>query len=145
IIVNWNSTAYTRQCIRSIYNYTHNIGFEVIVVDNASSSNNVDGLADDFPNIVLIKSSENLGFARANNLGARNANGDFILFLNPDTELIEPALELLVEQIKSCPIAGALGCRLLNADRTVQTSCVQAFPTILNQMLDADALRSCCP
>ena len=142
IIVNWNSTAYARECIASIYEHTRGIPFEVIVVDNASPSDGVDALKEEFPDITLIKSAQNLGFARANNLGARKAKGEFLLFLNPDTKLIQPALEVMVEALRSRPDAGALGCRLLNADLSTQTSCIQTFPTILNQALDADALRN---
>ena len=90
----------------------------------------------------MIKSRENLGFARANNLGATKASGEFILFLNPDTKLIQPALEVMVDALKLQADAGALGCKLLNEDFSIQTSCIQTFPTILNQALDADALRN---
>jgi GT2 family glycosyltransferase len=141
IIVNWNSTEYARESIRSIYEHARGIRFEVIVVDNASPADDVDGLEDDFPEITLVKSRENAGFARANNLGVTRAAGEFLLFLNPDTKLIEPALEAMVEAMRSRPDAGALGCKLLNGDFSVQTSCIQTFPTILNQALDAEALR----
>jgi GT2 family glycosyltransferase len=61
--------------------------------------------------------------------------------LNPDTELIGPAINTLFDSIQMLPKAGAVGCKLLNADRSVQTSCIQAFPTILNQMLSSEYLR----
>jgi N-acetylglucosaminyl-diphospho-decaprenol L-rhamnosyltransferase len=141
IIVNWNSTEYARECIGSIYEHTRGVAFEVIVVDNASPADDVDGLKDEFPGITLVKSGENLGFARANNLGVTKAKGEILLFLNPDTKLIQPALEAMVEAMRSRPDAGALGCKLLNGDLSVQTSCIQTFPTILNQALDAEALR----
>jgi len=141
VIVNWNSAEYARECIGSIYEHTRGLHFEVIVVDNASPKGDVDRIKDEFPGITLIKSSENLGFARANNLAAAKASGEFVLFLNPDTKLIQPALEVMVAALRSRPGAGVLGCKLLNDDLSVQTTCIQAFPTILNQALDADALR----
>lgn len=142
IIVNWNSTEYARECIASIYAYTSGIRFEIIVVDNASPANDVHRLKDCFPDIAVIRSRQNLGFARANNLGVSRATGQFLLFLNPDTRLVQPALQAMVDALRSRPDAGAVGCKLLNEDLTVQTSCIQNFPTILNQALDAGALRS---
>ncbi len=141
IIINWNSTQYARQCIRSIYEQTRGLRVEVIVVDNASPQGDVDGLKVEFAEVILIKSSENLGFARANNRAAAKAKGEFLLFLNPDTKLVHPALEVMVTALRSRPKAGVLGCKLLNEDLSVQTTCIQTFPTILNQALDADALR----
>jgi len=72
IFVNWNSANYLRECIASIYEHTHGIAFEIIVVDNASPEGGVDALKEEFPDLVLIKSGENLGFAGANNLGFKH-------------------------------------------------------------------------
>src|SRR5689334_12810869 len=92
IFVNWNSVELIADCIPSIYKWTHHISFEVIVVDNASPIGDVDTLATRFPEIILIKSQKNLGFAGANNLGFLHSSGDFVLFLNPDTLVVSPAL-----------------------------------------------------
>jgi GT2 family glycosyltransferase len=141
IYVNWNSVAYVRESIASIYEQTRNIRFEIVVVDNASPAGGVDVLKQEFPDIVLIKSSQNLGFAGANNLGYKNSSGKNLLFLNPDTKLVSPAINLMLKRMEALPNAGILGCKLLNSDLSVQTSCIQRFPTILNQVLDADYLR----
>ena len=71
IYVNWNSVDYVRESIQSVYEHTHGIQFEIIVVDNASPAGNVDVLKEEFPEITLIKSTSNLGFAGANNLGTK--------------------------------------------------------------------------
>ena len=142
IFVNWNSTAYLRECITSIHRWTSGIPFEIIVVDNASPAADVDVLKEQFGQITLLKSPYNLGFARANNLGFRHSRGDVLLFLNPDTKLISAAINTLLQRLISLPDAGILGCRLLNDDLSVQTSCIQRFPTILNQALDIDVLRN---
>lgn len=87
IIVNYNTKALTSQCINSIYEKTQGISFEVILVDNAS----IDGSKEHFQSdsrVRYIYSEENLGFGRANNLGVSVASGQNILFLNPDTVLI---------------------------------------------------------
>jgi hypothetical protein len=102
-------------------------------------------LAREFPGVIFIQSEQNLGFGRANNLGAQRAQAGTLLFLNPDTELVGPALDILYKQLRSLPSAGAVGAKLLNPDRTIQTSCVQATPTILNQAIDTELLRKWFP
>jgi N-acetylglucosaminyl-diphospho-decaprenol L-rhamnosyltransferase len=141
IFVNWNSTEYLRQCIASIYEYSRDVDFELIVVDNASPDGDADILTQQFPNLKLIKSPANIGFARANNLGFRHSTGRYVLFLNPDTRLVSPAIDIMLAQSEALEDAGIMGCKLLNTDLTVQSSCIQTFPTILNQALDADFLR----
>jgi N-acetylglucosaminyl-diphospho-decaprenol L-rhamnosyltransferase len=145
IIINWNSVKYVRECLLSIYLHTKDAEFEVIVVDNASYDGCGEMLAGEFPSVKFIQSEENLGFARGNNLAAMHSSGDVLLFLNPDTEIHGPALTSLYESIRSLPKAGAVGARLLNGNGTVQTSCLQTFPTISNQLLDADLLRRLFP
>jgi hypothetical protein len=141
IYVNWNSVDYLRESIVSVYEQTCNIRFEIIVVDNASPTGDVDVLKEEFPDIILIKSSENLGFAGANNVGYKKSSGKFLFFLNPDTKLVSPAINLMLKRMEYLPNVGILGCKLLNGDHSVQTSCIQRFPTILNQTLDTDYLR----
>jgi GT2 family glycosyltransferase len=142
IIVNWNSKDYLRQCLQSLYANTRGIAFEVIVVDGASFDGCGEMLAREFPAVKFIQSEKNIGFARANNLGVSQAEGSHLLFLNPDTELLEDSIRILMESLESLPRAGAVGCKLLNTDRTLQTSCVQAFPTVLNQALNSEYLRT---
>ena len=141
IYVNWNSVDYIRESIRSVYQQTRGIRFEIIVVDNASPAGNVDLLKQEFPETTLIKSATNLGFAGANNLGYKSCSGETILFLNPDTKLVSPAINVMLGHLQSLPDAGIIGCKLLNSDLSVQTSCIQTFPTILNQVLDVEFLR----
>lgn len=141
ICVNWNSVDYLRECAGSIYEFTKGLAFEIIIVDNASPQRDVDTLQDEFPQIKIIKSERNLGFAGANNLGFRESTGTYVLFLNPDTKLIEPSINVLFEAIQSLPDTGIVGCKLLNSDLSVQTSSIQKFPTILNQALDTEYLR----
>ena len=141
IIVNWNALDYLRECIASIYENTGGIDFEIIVVDNASTKGNLDILNILYPDIILIKSGKNLGFAGANNLGCRQAKGDYVLLLNPDTKLVGSAITILLDRIKQLPSAGIIGCRQVNPDLSVQTTSIQKFPTILNQILNIEVLR----
>lgn len=141
IIVNWNSRDYVRRCLGSLFRHSPGTDFEVIVIDGASFDGCDRMLASEFQSVRFFQSPENIGFARANNLGARHARGRHLLFLNPDTELLEDTPGILCERIDRLPDAGAVGCRLLNGDGTLQGSCVQSFPTAVNQMLDSDYLR----
>lgn len=141
IIVNWNSLEYLRKCIRSIYQHVSNVGFEIVVVDNASPEGGIESVNDEFPEVVVIKSAHNLGFAGANNLGFRKSRGEFVLFLNPDTEILDDPFTTMLLNARSLGDVGIVGCKLFNSDLTVQTSCIQTFPTIPNQLLDYEYLR----
>jgi GT2 family glycosyltransferase len=141
IIVNWNSVDYLRECLTSIYDNGGDLRFEIIVVDNASPQRDIDELPEQFPAVVLIKSSANLGFAGANNLGFRHSSGKHLLFLNPDTRILGAAIQTILSHARDLPSAGIVGCKLLNTDGSIQTSCIQKFPTILNQMLDVEFLQ----
>jgi hypothetical protein len=91
--------------------------------------------------VRVVKSDRNLGFAAANNVGFRYSTGRYILLLNPDTKLIGPALEIMLDRIKALPDAGIVGCKLLNTDLSVSTTSIQRFPTIVNQLLSVEWLR----
>lgn len=142
IIVNWNSKAYLQPCLDSLFRHCRNTELEVIVVDNASYDGCDRMLAERFPSVMYVQSEKNLGFARANNLGVLRSAGRFLLFLNPDTELLEDSIQILINRLASLPAAGAVGCKLLNTDRSFQTSCVQSLPTVFNQVIGCDALRA---
>ncbi len=145
IIVNWNSKEYLRRCITSILAGTRGIEFEIIVIDSASFDGCGEMLQREFPQVQFIQSRENYGFSKSNNLAFQAASGESVLFLNPDTEIVGPAINVLHSALKSLPNAGAVGGKLLNTDGTVQTSCIQAFPTILNQLFSAEPLRRMFP
>jgi GT2 family glycosyltransferase len=141
IIVNWNSISFTMPCIASIQATTHKLDYEVIVVDNASHDNAGSILSETFPSVRFIGSNRNLGFAGANNLGAEYSLGRNLLFLNPDTLVLDSAIDTMVARLDSAAEIGALGCRILNGDLTLQITCVQVFPTIANQLLGLDWLK----
>jgi GT2 family glycosyltransferase len=145
VIVNWNSVAFLRKCLASVYSDSGLSELEVIVVDNASFDGSEEVIRSEFPQATFIQSRENLGFAGANNLGYAHSSGRTLLFLNPDTEVRPRALSQMVDQLWSMAHIGGVGCRLLNADLSVQTTCLQAFPTILNQVLDNAYLKRVFP
>ncbi len=141
IIVNWNSERYLRECLPTVFRGAAGIDCEVIVVDSASPGNGIDALSAEFPTVRFIRSAENIGFGRANNLGFVQSCGEYVLFLNPDTLVSDGALTRMIETLEGLPTAGILGCKLLNSDGTLQLSAIQPFPTILNQMLGTDWLQ----
>jgi N-acetylglucosaminyl-diphospho-decaprenol L-rhamnosyltransferase len=136
ICVNWNSVVYLEKCLTSIYSQSQSIAFEVIVVDNASFDGAAKLIQEKFPQVTFVQSIKNIGFARANNLGFAHSTGRNILLLNPDTEVVGAAIPTMLSALESLPGAGVAGCKLLNSDLSIQTSCIQRFPTISNQALD---------
>ena len=145
IIVNWNSASLLRKCLETVHACTKGIEFEVIVVDNASFDDASEMVKSEFPAVKFVQSAINLGFSRANNLGAAGAQGRNLLFLNPDTEIVGSALRRMSSFLDMTWDAGIVGCKLLHTDMSVQTSCVQPFPSILNQALDVEFLRRAFP
>jgi N-acetylglucosaminyl-diphospho-decaprenol L-rhamnosyltransferase len=141
VIVNWNSAEFVRRCIDSIRRDTGDLAYEIIVVDNASYDGCGPMLQQHCPDAIYIQSDRNRGFAKANNLGFEASRGESLLFLNPDTEVIGPAIVQLHCALQQLPGAGAVGAKLLNADGSVQASCIQSFPTVINQVLDFEYLR----
>lgn len=135
IIVSWNVKQYLRQCVQSIFKYTQDITFEVIVVDNASNDGSADMVANEFPQVHLIRNATNRGFGAANNQGLAQAQGKYILFLNDDIEIKDNIFKTLVHQYNATtePI-GMMGCRLINLDGSQQYS-VRAFPTVWDQTI----------
>jgi GT2 family glycosyltransferase len=141
IIVNWNSKDFVRRCLTSLYANCKSVHLEAIVVDGGSFDGCGEMLAAEFRSAKFVQLEKNVGFAKANNLGVRHAQSGRLLFLNPDTELLEDSVQVLMAQLTALPKAGAVGCRLLNADRSLQLSSVMAFPTVLNQVINSDYLK----
>ncbi|PXV63073.1 hypothetical protein C8C78_12610 [Halanaerobium congolense] len=132
IIVNWNAGELLNQCIKSIIEYTEEITYEIIVVDNNSKS--LRGLEELFDNelIKFILLDENIGFSKANNLGVQKAKGKYILFLNPDTIIIDNSIKKLkdsFEMLSKSFKVGILVPKLLNQDKSNQRSTF-SFPII---------------
>lgn len=145
VIVNWHSADYVLSSIASIVAGTRRVTYEIIVVDNASFDDCGQQVARGFPDVLFLQSGENVGFGGANNLGAKRSRGRALLFLNPDTEVRKDAIDHLHAALTALSDAGVIGCRLLNTDGTLQTSCVRALPTVINRVLDVDVLRRCTP
>ena len=115
IIVNYKTPQLCIDCINSVIEKTVNIDYEIIVVDNDSQDNSLQKIKEEFGNrVVLIDAGENLGFGKANNLGAKNAKGEYLFLLNSDTILRNNAIKCLYDFIKIDSSVGIVGGNLFD-------------------------------
>lgn len=122
IIVNYNTKTLLSDCLCSILAVCRVDSYEVIVVDNASKDGSVEMLKAEFGWVRVIASAENLGFGRANNLALELAYGEFILFLNSDTLLVNDAPQLMCSYMEQNPSVGVVGANLYRADMSPNQS-----------------------
>ena len=133
IIVNYATYQMTSDTIHSVIDTVYDISYEIIVVDNDSRDDSAQKLIDefkDYENINIILNSSNDGFAVANNIGFRNAKGEYTLLLNSDVIVKDDTINNTLSYIKDHPNAGAVGCRILLADGSLDKACKRSFPTV---------------
>lgn len=135
IVVNFNTREYTLACLRSLA--VHEPHAQVIVVDNASSDQSAEAIANEFPNVTLLTLSQNVGFGRANTVGLEVAEHDVIVLFNSDAEVTDRSLTRCVQQLSSQPELGAVTPRLRGADGVEQSSrhAVPIFSNTLRRAL----------
>lgn len=134
VIVSWNVRDLLRRAIASVLREAKEVALEVFVVDNASKDGSAEMVREDFPSVRLIANEKNFGFAAACNQAIRESRGEYVLLLNPDTELRSGALQALARFFASYPSAGVVGGKILNSDGSIQPS-VRRFPTLASQVL----------
>lgn len=140
IIVNWNTRDLLRDCLKSVYEQTKGISFEVIVIDNASSDGSVEMVKSEFYQVVLIENKQNRGFAAGVNQGIAVAKGRYALVLNSDTIVCDNAIEETMRYADKHPEAAMVGCQVLDNSNTIQMTCFR-FPSVLNLFLHTFALN----
>ena len=128
-------------CLESVYRTIEKIQFEVILVDNSSNDNGLKSILKSYTKTQLINNPKNVGFAQANNQGAKIASGDFLLFINPDTIMTEGAVESMLDYIQSDSSIGILAPKVLNPDQTIQYSC-RKFPTLWSGLFNRYSLMT---
>ncbi len=121
-IANWNCRDMLRDCLRSLLRQPQGVRLEVVVVDNASSDGAAEMTEREFPEVALIRNSENRGFAKASNQAAQAATGEYLFFLNNDTLVSPLSLRGLVDYARQHPAAGMIGPRLRDANGAFQIS-----------------------
>ena len=144
IIVNWNARDPLHNCLKSIYEYSGEEDYEIIVVDNASTDGSVEMVKKAWPGVILAENPENVGFARANNIGIRQSTGQYVCLANSDVTVLGGCIGNLVEFMDRNPRVGMAGARILNPDLTLQPSC-RHFPTIWNNLCQTLALNHLFP
>lgn len=124
VVVSYNTREMTLDCLRSIAAETRSTSYEVIVVDNNSSDGSAAAISREFPMVRLIALNSNIGFGRANNLAAKQARGRRLLLLNPDTIIIDHAIDRLVQFAEANPSFQVWGGRTVFPDGSLnRTSC----------------------
>jgi len=140
IIVSYNTSDMTVDCIRSTIQQTHSIDYEIVVYDNASKDGSADRIAAEFPQVRLIRSQQNLGFAMGNNEAIKTVNAEYVLLLNPDTVVLDQAINKLLDYAEKTPDAGIWGGKTLFGDRTLNPGSCFRKMSIWNQFCRATGL-----
>jgi GT2 family glycosyltransferase len=125
--------------LRSVYQETQAISFEVIVIDNASSDSSAGMVKEEFPQVILIENTANKGFAAANNQGMEIAKGRYLLLLNPDTIVLDGAIQKAIYYADSHADVAVVGCQVWENETTVQQTCFR-FPSVLSLLMQKSGL-----
>lgn len=129
IIVSYNTADLLRQCIRSIQEKTTQVTYEIIIVDNASADHSAEMVRQEFPEIKLIASDQNLGFGAGNNAALPLVEGEYIFYLNPDTILLNDAVSILKKYLEANPKVGLVGPRLFRDEARTHHPTIRKFTT----------------
>ena len=133
IIVNHNGLPFTQKCIESLYQFTTSRLFEIIVVDNNSRDGSVEAIKTQYPKVKVIALQQNIGFGKANNVGASVSIGEYLFFVNNDTIFKEDIILHLGQFLQENHTCGAVGPLLLNSDGSYQHS-YGKFPSLINEL-----------
>ena len=129
VIVSYNVRDYLENCLQSVSRALEGIEGEVFVVDNHSDDDSVEAVRSQYPWVRLIENQENMGFSRANNIAIREARGEYVLLLNPDTIVEEATLREVLRFMEEHPKAGGAGVMMHNADGSLAPESRRALPT----------------
>lgn len=133
VIVSWNAREYLAGCLDSLAASACRYPTEVIVVDNASSDGSAEMVTTRYPEVRLIQTGANLGFAKANNIGIRASRGEYLALINSDVKVLPECLTRLVDYLDGHPQVGMAGPRVIGGDGKLQRSC-RGFPTVWNML-----------
>jgi hypothetical protein len=134
VIVSYRCRGMLRDCLSSLRAFVPAKGARIWVVDNASGDGTIEMVREEFPEVELLASGENLGFSAANNLAIRRGEAPYVLALNPDTRMTAGALDHMLELMESNPKIGISGCRLELPDGTFDHASRRSFPTPLGAL-----------
>lgn len=135
IVINYKTFELTKNTLLSIFRQIHTWDYEVILVDNASNDGSIESLREFFSEeigkkrLLIIENNDNLGFSRANNIGVNVSRGEYLLFLNSDTEVMAGCLESCLQKMEGDLSIGALGCKVILESGKLDHACKRGFPT----------------
>jgi GT2 family glycosyltransferase len=144
IVVNWNAKEHILHCLQSIVDTAGSLRTETIVVDNGSRDGSVNAIRSRFPWVKIIENKDNLGFAKANNIGIRISRGKYVCMLNSDVVVLDGCFRILHGYLEKHPRVGIVGPKMLDSGRAVRRS-TMSFPGICNNAFHALALDSLFP
>jgi N-acetylglucosaminyl-diphospho-decaprenol L-rhamnosyltransferase len=151
VVVNWNGGEHVRRCLDSLFAHPPSCAFDVIVVDNDSRDGSADAIERDARRpdragrVSVVRTGENLGFGRANNVAFGMTRSPFALLLNPDTEVAFGAIDMLLQTLRDRPSAGGVGPKLVDADGVTQPSVWHNPPAPIHLLLDGIGLHRFIP
>jgi len=143
VTVTWNGKRFALECLESLAG-TQGNSPEIIVVDNASTDGTPEAIRERFPNVTLIQNSENLGFAKANNIGLAVAHGKYICLINSDVVVPSGCLERMLDYMERHPDIGLLGPKMIAPDGSTGQS-VMRLPTVWNTLCCSIGLHNIAP
>jgi len=141
LIVSFNTREILRQCLQSVVDNARELEAEIIVVDNGSSDGSAEMVEEDFPQVRLIRSTRNLGFAGGNNRALEEARGRYFVLLNSDAFFAPGALALAISHMEATPECGLGGCRLVGRDGSSQPSS-RCFHSVLGDAIVLSGLAA---
>lgn len=145
IIVNYNVKYFLEQCLHSVCAASKDLETEVIIIDNHSTDESLSYLKPKFPVVKFITNITNSGFGKACNLGLKEATGDYILFLNPDTIIAEDSLVKCIAFFGSHPDCGALGVKMIDGSGRFLKESKRAFPSPMTSLFKLAGLAHIFP
>lgn len=145
VIVSYNSAEFIGACLESVTSARRQVRQQIIVVDNDSRDHTVQLIREQFPEVELIVPGKNLGFAAGVNLGASHADADFVLLLNPDTVILNHAIDSIVDFARKNPRHGIYGGRTLTPEGGLEPSSCWGEPTIWSMAMFGFGLTTLAP
>ena len=140
VVISYNTRQMTLECLQSVYDQAQSQDFDLLVYDNASQDGSADAISEAFPQVTLIRSDKNWGFACANNKSIELVNSEYVLLLNPDTIVLDHAIDRLLAFAKEHPDAGIWGGKTLFGDKSLNPGSCFRKMTIWNQICRATGL-----
>ena len=145
VIVSYNSKDHIGECLESVFTQRKSVNQQVIVVDNKPGDGTAEYVRENFPEVQLVLPGENLGFAKGVNLGVSHADAEFVLLLNPDTVILDHAVDTIVEFARKHPGHGLYGGRTLRPDGSLEPSSCWGLPSLWSMTLFAFGLTTIAP